>query len=57
MEAFLTFIQTICDDIYIEIINLRGCSYRGELARLGRLAFLGEMILSHVYMESSISVQ
>ena len=37
----------------LQISRVRGCSYGGELARLNGLARLGEMILSHVHMESS----
>ena len=38
--------------------ELRGCSYGSELARLSGLARRDEMLfLSHVNMESSISVQ
>ena len=32
------------------LAKLRGCSYEGELAQLGGIARLGEMILSHVLM-------
>ena len=46
--------RVFCYDIKVlQISRVRGCSYGGELARLNGLARLGEMILSHVHMESS----
>ena len=50
--------RVFCYDIKVlQISRVRGCSYGGELVRLSGLARLGEMILSHVHMESSVSVK